>query len=224
LVTSAVDAAAVEVEAGTEVQLSRKCRKSLELLVKQTSQVKAFRTAAQQPYVRSVDSKGNVKMLFCDTGNNASSVMALDRFEVELQHNPGRFSEVMWYDKEVSVQGLEKGGNRISMVGAVGQTLYEPGTGRPLKIWTQLVKNCDTGAADVMLGSKVMRKSEWDAEVDIGDEEPRINNPDDEGGIIASPIQWSFMYTDTPQGRVVKDDVRETKNTRTAVSGRAQVR
>ena len=42
LVTSAVDAAAVDVEAGTEVQLSRKCRKSLELLVKQISQVKAF--------------------------------------------------------------------------------------------------------------------------------------------------------------------------------------
>ena len=68
------------------------------------------------------------------------------------------------------------------MVGAVGKTLYEPGTKRPLRIWTQLVKNCDTGAADVMLGSKIMRKSEWDAEVDIGDEEFRINNPDDEGG------------------------------------------
>ena len=224
LVSSAVDAAAVEVEAGTEVHLSRKCRKSLELLVKQISQVKAFRTAAQQPYVRSVDSKGNVKMLFCDTGNNASSVMALDRFEIELKHNPGRFSEVMWYDKEVSVQGIEKGGNQISMVGAVGQTLYEPGTGRPLKIWTQLVKNCDTGAADVMLGSKIMRKSEWDAEVDIGDEELRINNPDDDGGMIALPIQWSFLYTDTPQGRVVKDDGRETNNRRTAVSGRAQVK
>ena len=52
LVTSAVDAAAVDVEAGKEVQLSRKCRKRLELLVKQISQVKAFRTAAQQPYVR----------------------------------------------------------------------------------------------------------------------------------------------------------------------------
>ena len=154
-------------------------------MVKQISQVKAFRTAAQQPYVRSVDSKGNVKMLFCDTGNNASSVMALDRFEIELKHNPGRFSEVMWYDKEVSVQGIEKGGSQISMVGAVGQTLHEPGTGRPLKIWTQLVKNCDTGAADVMLGSKIMRKSEWDAEVDIGDEELRINNPDDGGGMIA---------------------------------------
>ena len=159
LVTSAVDAAAVEAEAGTEVQLSRKCCKSLELLVKQISQVKAFRTAAQQPYVRSVDSKRNVKMLFCDTGNNASSVMALDRFEIELKHNPGKFSEFMWYGNEVSVQGIEKGGNRISMVGAVGQTLYEPGTGRPLKIWTQLAKNCDTGAADVMLGSKIMRKS-----------------------------------------------------------------
>ena len=61
LVTSAVDAAAVEAESGTEVQLSRKCRKSLELLVKQISQVKAFRTAAQQPYVRSVDSRGDVK-------------------------------------------------------------------------------------------------------------------------------------------------------------------
>ena len=86
-------------------------------------------------------------MLFCDTGNNASSVMALGRFEIELKHSPGRFSEVMWYDKEVSVQWIEKGGNRISMVGAVGQTFYEPGTGRPLKIWTQLVKNCDTCAA-----------------------------------------------------------------------------
>ena len=115
--------------------------------------------------------------------------MALDRFEIELKHNPGRFSEVMWYDKEVSVQWIEKGGNRISMVGAVGQTFYEPGTGRPLKIWTQLVKNCDTGAADVMLGSKIMRKSEWGAEVDIGDEELRINNPDDDGGTIALPIQ-----------------------------------
>ena len=73
LVISTVDAAAVEVEAGTEGQLSRKCRKSLELLVKQISQVKAFRTAAQQPYVRSVDSKGNIKMLFCDTGNNATT-------------------------------------------------------------------------------------------------------------------------------------------------------
>ena len=114
--------------------------------------------------------------------------MALDRFEIELKNNPGRFSEVVWYDKEVSVQGIEKGGNRITMVGAVGQTLYQPGTGRPLKIWTQLVKNCDTGAADVMLGSKIMRKSEWDAEVDIGDEERRINNPDDEGGMIALPI------------------------------------
>ena len=31
-------------------------------------------------------------MLFCDTGNNAVSVMALGRFEV------------VWYDKEVSVQ------------------------------------------------------------------------------------------------------------------------
>ena len=89
LVSSAVDAAAVEVEAGTEVHLSRKCRTSLELLVKQISQVKAFRTAARQPYVRSVDSKGSVKILFCDTGNNASSVMALDRFEIELKHNPG---------------------------------------------------------------------------------------------------------------------------------------
>ena len=77
LVTSAVDAAAVDVEAGTEVQLSLTCRESLELFVKQISQVKAPRTAAQQPYVRSVDSKGNVKMLFCDTSNNASSVMAL---------------------------------------------------------------------------------------------------------------------------------------------------
>ena len=138
-----------------------------------------------------------MKMLFCDTGNYASSVMALNRFEIELKHNPGRFSEVVWYDKEVSVQGIEKGGNRITMVGAVGQTLYDPGTGRPLKIWTQLVKNCGTGAADVMLGSNIMRKSEWDAEVDIGDEELRISNPDDEGGIIALPIQWSFMYTDT---------------------------
>ena len=43
-------------------------------------------------------------MLFCDTGNNAVSVMALDRFEIEHKHNPGRFSEVVWYDKEVSVQ------------------------------------------------------------------------------------------------------------------------
>ena len=79
--TSAVDVERIacgDIEAGTEVQLSRKCRKSLELLAKQISQVKAFRTAAQQPYVRSVDSKGNIKMLFCDTGNNASSVMALD--------------------------------------------------------------------------------------------------------------------------------------------------
>ena len=67
LVSSAVDAAAAEVEEGTEVPLSRKCRKSLELLVKQISQVKAFRTAAQKPYVRTVDSKGSVKMLFCDT-------------------------------------------------------------------------------------------------------------------------------------------------------------
>ena len=102
--------------------------------------------------------------------------------------------------------------NQISMVAAVGQTLYEPGTGRPLKIWTQLVKNCDTGAADVMLGSKIMRKSEWDAEVGIGDEELRINNPDDHGGMIALPIQWLFLYTDTPQGRVVKDDGREINN------------
>ena len=42
LVSSAVDAAAVEIEEGTEVHLSRRCRKSLELLVKQISQVKAF--------------------------------------------------------------------------------------------------------------------------------------------------------------------------------------
>ena len=42
--------------------------------------------------------------------------------------------------------------------------------------------------------------------------------------MIALPIQWSFMYTDTPQGRVVKDEGRETKNRRTAVSGRAQVK
>ena len=61
LVSSAVDTAAVEVEEGTEVHLSRKCRRSLELLVKQISQVKAFRTAAQQPYVRTADSKGSVK-------------------------------------------------------------------------------------------------------------------------------------------------------------------
>ena len=44
------------------------------------------------------------------------------------------------------------------------------------------------------------------------------------GGMIALPIQWSFMYTDTSQGRVVKDDGRETNNTCTAVSGRAQVK
>ena len=63
LATSAVDAVATtavdvervacgNVEVSTGVQLSRKCRKSLELLVKHMSQVKAFRTAAQQPYVR----------------------------------------------------------------------------------------------------------------------------------------------------------------------------
>ena len=72
-------------------------------------------------------------MLFCDTGNNAASVMALDRFEIELEHNLWRFSEVVWYDREVQVQGIEKGSNQISMVGAVGQTLYEPGTKRPLR-------------------------------------------------------------------------------------------
>ena len=104
------------------------------------------------------------------------------------------------------------------MVEAAGQTHYEPGTKRPLKIWTQLAKNCDTGAADVMLGSKIMRKSEWGAEVDIEDEEFRINNPDDEGGMIALPIQWPFMYTDTPQGRAVKGDGREIKNTRPPAS------
>ena len=49
----------------------------------------------------------------------------------------------------------------------MGQTLYEPGTRRPLKIWTQLVKNYDTGAADLMLGSKIMKKAEWDAEVEL---------------------------------------------------------
>ena len=132
-VTSAVDVERVacgDIEAGTEVQPSRKCRKSLELIVKQISQVKAFRTAAQQPYMWSVDSKGNIKMLFCDTGNNASSVMTLDRFEIEFKSNPGRFSEVVWYDRQVSVQGIKKGGNRISMVGAIGQTLYAK---RPLK-------------------------------------------------------------------------------------------
>ena len=75
-----------------------------------------------------------------------------------------------------------------------------------------------------MLASKIMRESEWDAEVDIRDEEFRINNPDDEGGILALPIQWSFMYTDTPQDRVVKNDGREIKNTTTAVSGGAQVK
>ena len=42
-------------------------------------------------------------------------------------------------------------------MGAVGQTLYEPGTGRPLKIWTQLPKNCDTGAADP--GSEMVRQN-----------------------------------------------------------------
>ena len=148
--------------------------------------------------------------------------MALDRFEIEFKNNPGRFSGVVWYEKEVSVQGIEKGGNQISMVGAVGQTLNEPGIKRPLRIWTQLVKNCATGAANVMLGSNVMRKSEWGAEVDIRDEEFRINIPDDEGGMMPLPIQWSFMYTDTPQGRVVRGDGREIKNTTTSFSGRAQ--
>ena len=42
--------------------------------------------------------------------------------------------------------------------------------------------------------------------------------------MIALPIQWSFMYTDTPQGRVVKGDGQEIKNTTTGVSGRAQVK
>ena len=174
VVASAIDVERVAcggVEVSTGVQLSRKCRKNQELLVKHISQVKAFKTAAQQPYVRSVDSKGNLKMLFCDTGNNAASVMASDRFEIELEHNLGRFSEVVWYDRKVQVQGIERGSNQISMVGAVGQTLYEPGTKRPLRIWTQLVKNCDTGTADVMLGSKIVRNSEWDAEADVGDEE-----------------------------------------------------
>ena len=146
-VTSAVDVERVacgDIEAGTGVQLSRKCRKSLEPSVlseahqsRQSIQNRRS-TALLRPYVKSIDSTGNIKMLFCDTGNNGSSVMALDRFEIDFKSNPGRFSEVVWYDREVSVQGIEKGGNRISMVGAVGQTLYEPGTKRPLKIWTQL--------------------------------------------------------------------------------------
>ena len=120
------------------------------------------------------------------------------------------------------MQGIDKGKTQIAMVGAVGQTLYEPGTRRPLKIWTQLVKNCDTGAADLMLGSKIMRKAEWDAEVDIGDEQFRINNPDDHGTTMVMPIQWSFLYEDTPQGRVVHDDGRPTAKMMNT-SGRAQI-
>ena len=149
------------------VELSRRDRKDLEMALKQINQIKTFRTAAQQPYVKTIDSKGDVEMMFCDTGNNTASVMALDRYLVKQKNNPGRFTEVTWYTKEVGVQGIDKGNKQIAMVGAVGQTLYEPGTRRPLKIWTQLVKNCDTGAADLMLGSKIMRKAEWDAEVDI---------------------------------------------------------
>ena len=42
--------------------------------------------------------------------------------------------------------------------------------------------------------------------------------------MMALPIQWTFMYTDTPQGRVVKDDGREIKNTTTSFSGRAQIK
>ena len=121
------------------VHLSRSCRKSLEHLVRHISQVKAFRAAAQQPYVRTVDSNGETKLLFCDTtGNNASSVMAVERFRAEQKKDPSRFSKIAWYQSEVSVKDIEKGTNQISMVGAVGQTLHEPGTRRPLTVWTQL--------------------------------------------------------------------------------------
>jgi hypothetical protein len=61
--------------ADQSTELSRKDRKSLELALKQINQVKAFRAAAQQPYVKAIDSKGDVEMLFCDTGNNTASVM-----------------------------------------------------------------------------------------------------------------------------------------------------
>ena len=67
------------------VHLSRSCRKNLKHLVRHTDQDKSFRAAAQQPYARLVDSNGDTKMLFCDTGNNAASVMALARFRVQTQ-------------------------------------------------------------------------------------------------------------------------------------------
>ena len=42
--------------------------------------------------------------------------------------------------------------------------------------------------------------------------------------MMALSTQWMFMYTDTPQDRVVKDDGREIKNTNTSFSGRAQIK
>ena len=76
------------------VELSRKERKDLEISLKQINQIKTFRTAAQQPYVKTIDSNGDVEMLFCDTGNNTASVMALDRYLVKQKQNPSRFTEV----------------------------------------------------------------------------------------------------------------------------------
>lgn len=94
--------------AAQAVELSRKDRKDLEVSLKQINQIKTFRTAAQQPYVKTIDSKGDVEMLFCDTGNNTASVMALDRYLVKQKQNPSRFTEVKWYSKEVGVQGIDK--------------------------------------------------------------------------------------------------------------------
>ena len=42
----------------------------------------------------------------------------------------------------------------------------------------------------------------------------RINNPDDHCDVITFPIQWTFMYTDTPEGRVVQEDAKhKTRHT-----------
>jgi hypothetical protein len=158
------------------------------------------RTENKQPYSQLKMGPRKVTVLW-DTACTLAGLMSLKLYRAVRAVKKQGLGQVRWFEKPRPVNGISD--PPAQLVGQVDITLTY--AGRPLKLVVALLKEGDTGKADIMIGNRYMAEECWCARVDIGHQQVIIERPDDGKGEFRIPIENRLNFQEVKTA----DDARK---------------
>ena len=150
-----------------EEEIDERAAQEAAVLLTLKSQISKLGMAHPQPYVILRSNNGDQVLCLCDSGAASFNLMSEQVFLASKEEDPGRYDRLAYRQKPLLVGGIEQGRKAVMIVGQVMQTLYDPGSGRPVRFITAILRNASTGDAEVLFGNRQFASDRWGAKIDF---------------------------------------------------------